>query len=87
MIPKTKNGLDAFSCISAMQKYIRRGMEVEAMHVACEMCHTSKQFCTMVLNRLEIISHEDIGLADPQAVMFVSTCVEQIKRLCGPRRP
>ena len=31
MIPATKNGLNAMTCISAMQKSIRRGMELEAM--------------------------------------------------------
>jgi hypothetical protein len=30
MIPDTKNGLNAMTCISALQKAIRRGMEREA---------------------------------------------------------
>ena len=62
-----------------MQKFIRRGMEVEAMEVACEMGHTSKGFATWVLNRLEIISHEDIGLAAPEIIPLVRTCCEQAK--------
>ena len=31
MIPATRNGLDPFVCLSALQKCIRRGMEREAM--------------------------------------------------------
>jgi hypothetical protein len=58
MIPRSKNGLPALGCISAMQKCIRRGMEREAMQFAVELLSTSKQFHTMVCNRLEIISHE-----------------------------
>lgn len=78
MIPQTKNGLPAMACVSAMQKCIRRGMEKEAMQFACELMHTSKAFHTMVCNRLEIISHEDIDTeANPTIVPFVRTAVEQ----------
>jgi hypothetical protein len=60
MIPETKNGLNAMTCVSAMQKAIRRGMEREAMEFAVELMHTSKGFHTMVCNRLEVICHEDL---------------------------
>jgi replication-associated recombination protein RarA len=59
-MPETGHGLSAHECISAMQKCIRRSMEREAMEFAVELIHTSKSYCTMVCNRLEIISHEDI---------------------------
>ncbi len=78
-IPRTIHGLSPHECISAMQKFIRRGMEVEAMEVTCGMAHTSKGFATWVLNRLEIISHEDIGLAAPEIIPLVRTCCEQAK--------
>jgi replication-associated recombination protein RarA len=68
---RTVNNLDAFLCISAMQKSIRRGLERQAMEFAVEMIHTKKAFCTMVVNRLEVIAHEDVGLADINAVNFV----------------
>jgi hypothetical protein len=56
MIPVTKNvGLNAMTCVSAMQKSIRRGLEREAMEFACELMHTSRAFHTMVCNRLEVI--------------------------------
>ena len=85
MIPNTKNGLPAMACVSAMQKAIRRNMEAEAMEFACELIHTpgqqGKGFLTMVCNRLEIISHEDIDTQlAPHIVVFVATCVEQAKR-------
>jgi replication-associated recombination protein RarA len=66
------------ACLSAMQKSIRRGLEVEAMEFACELIHTSQGFFTMVCNRLEVISHEDIDTcADPTIVPFVKTAMEQ----------
>ena len=76
---QTHNNLNAFECMSAMQKYIRRGEEVEAMAFACELGHTSKQMASMCMNRLIIISHEDIGLADPFMIVFVDTCCRQAK--------
>jgi replication-associated recombination protein RarA len=69
--PRTRNGLDVFVCLSAMQKAIRRGLEREAMEFAVGLIHSGKSFTSMVCNRLEVISHEDIGLADPFAVLFV----------------
>lgn len=85
MIPRTLNGLDPFECICALQKYIRRGMEREAMQVACEMIHSSKQFNSMLCNRLEVIAHEDIGLADESVVTFVATACEQARRHYPPK--
>lgn len=80
MIPPTMNGLPSMACLSALQKFIRRGMEREAMEMACELIHTSKAFNTMVCNRLQIISHEDIDIfADPNIVPFVKASCEQAK--------
>jgi len=80
MIPPTMNGLPTMACVSAMQKCIRRGMEREAMEFACELIHTSKAFCTMVCNRLEVIAHEDIDTcADPTILPFVVAATAQAK--------
>jgi replication-associated recombination protein RarA len=85
MIPPTKNGLPVMACLSAMQKCIRRGMEREAMQFAVELMHTSKQFHTMVCNRLEIISHEDIDTgADPIIVLFVKAAMDQARAWYDP---
>jgi replication-associated recombination protein RarA len=73
MIPKTIHGMPALACISAMQKYIRRGQEKEAMEFASEVMHTSKAFHTMVVNRLLVICHEDLDtLAAPHVFPFVA---------------
>jgi len=78
MIPATRSGLNALTCISALQKCIRRGLEREAMEFACELIHTSKAFHSMVCNRLEVICHEDLDtLAAPHVVPFVSSALAQ----------
>lgn len=79
MIPFTVHKIAPHACISAMQKFIRRGMEREAMEVAVEMGHTSKGFATWVTTRLEIISHEDVGLATPEIITLVRTCCQQAR--------
>ncbi len=79
MIPRTVHNLGAFECLSAMQKCVRRGMEREAMEFACELGHTSKAFATMVTNRLQIISHEDIGLTAPEVILLVHACCQQAR--------
>ena len=77
-IPSTKSGLNAMTCISAMQKAIRRSMEREAMEFAVELMHTSKAFHSMVCNRLEVICHEDLDtLAAPHVVPFVAAALAQ----------
>ena len=87
MIPATVNKMPVFDVLSALQKHIRRGEEREAMHCACELGHTSKAFLTMLCNRLEVIAHEDIGLANPMAVIFTATAVEQARRAYDAKKP
>ena len=82
----TKSGLDAYVCISALQKFIRRGMEREAMTVAIELGCSGKNFFMMMANRLEVITHEDIGLADPDVIPFVRTCTTQAKELYAAKK-
>ena len=77
---RTHNNLNPWDCISAMQKSIRRGLEVEAMQFACEMVYASKAMCTWCCNRLEIVSHEDIDTSSqPHIVPFVHTACTQAK--------
>jgi replication-associated recombination protein RarA len=77
-IPKTHQGLEMLLCLSALQKAVRRGQAEAAMQFASELMHTSKPFFTAVCNRLEVISHEDVG--QRMAIQFTATCVEQAKR-------
>jgi replication-associated recombination protein RarA len=80
MIPLTKNGMNAMSCVSALQKCIRRAQEREAMEFACELMHTSKAFCSMVCNRLAIICQEDLDcVGNPWLVPTVHTFLEHAR--------
>ena len=86
--PRTINGMDPFTCISALQKCIRRGMEREAMSFACELVNSSKAFCTMCCNRLEIICHEDIdNLRQPYIAPFVSAACNLAGRIWDKDKP
>jgi hypothetical protein len=80
MIPPTVHRLPALTCISALQKCIRRGMEREAMEFAVELLHTSKPFCSMVCKRLEVICHEDLDcISQPWLVPFVHAATAQAR--------
>lgn len=64
-----------YETISAMQKSVRRGMEVEAGRYFFEMAEAG--FYSLAVNRLRVIAYEDVGLSDSQAVMFVETALQQ----------
>ncbi|MEX0733310.1 MAG: hypothetical protein WDZ66_03980 [Steroidobacteraceae bacterium] len=87
MMPRTIHGLSAMACISAMQKCIRRNLELEAMRFAVELHLTSKSYSSMVCNRLEVISHEDIDTtAAPWIVPFVATATAQARAWYKPEK-
>ncbi|MGB5101940.1 MAG: hypothetical protein WBO04_01300, partial [Steroidobacteraceae bacterium] len=57
------------------------------MRFAVELHHTSKSFATMVCNRLEIISHEDIDtMAAPWIVPYVRASCEQARSWYDPEK-
>jgi len=64
----TKGGYPLDEVTSALQKCIRRGLEEEAMYWALELADSG--YGQYLWKRLLIISVEDIGLADPQALAF-----------------
>jgi replication-associated recombination protein RarA len=66
---QTENGYPFDEVASALQKTIRRGIEEEAMFWAVEM---ETRFPDYLWKRLQVISVEDIGIADPQAVLYVA---------------
>jgi replication-associated recombination protein RarA len=66
---QTVRGYSMYECISAMQKCIRQNDEEKAMFFAFELAESSWMFKVM-LARLRIITQEDVGLGDPQAVVF-----------------
>jgi replication-associated recombination protein RarA len=66
---QTENGYPFDEVASALQKTIRRGIEEEAMFWAVEM---ETRFPDYLWKRLQVISVEDIGIADPQVVLYVA---------------
>lgn len=88
MIPPTKNGLSAMGCLSALQKCIRRNLELDAMRFAVELHRTSRNFATMVANRLEVIAHEDIdSILAPWVVPYVAAAAAQARNWYKPEKP
>lgn len=74
----TEHGYSAYEVTSALQKAIRRGQEDMAMHWAYELYSCGRM--AILLNRLRIIGAEDIGLGDPQAVVFALHMIECAER-------
>lgn len=68
---KTKQGYRLDEVVSALQKEIRRGNELMASYWAFEM--NDSGFWRYCFKRLQVISGEDIGLANPQAMILVSS--------------
>jgi replication-associated recombination protein RarA len=62
----TINGYDYYEVMSAFQKSIRRGIEDETVFWGIELYESN--FEPHLWNRLFIIAHEDIGIADPTIV-------------------
>ena len=75
----SKHGISADLLISAVQKCIRRGMEDLAMRFADELYITSNFHEEKLWTRLLVISVEDIGFGDPNAMVIVNT-LNQIRK-------
>lgn len=83
----TKNGYEPFEVVSAIQKMIRRGKEEEAMFWVLELEDTNPSW---LWKRLMVIATEDIGLANPSAVMLTKTLwdtYEKMKNMGKKRKP
>ena len=79
-IPATHGGHNAFVMMSALQKHIRRGEEAQAAYAAFQFLMTDNATLRgMLMNRLIIISHEDIGMASPTCILVVATAVDQAR--------
>lgn len=65
----TAHGYPLDEVVSAMQKEIRRGHEIEAMFWAFEIARSG--MVKYVWRRLGVIACEDVGLADPMAAVVV----------------
>ena len=67
----TVNGFDMFEVVSAMQKSIRRCKEDDALYWGVEMFESG--FVSYAWKRLIIIAMEDVGMADPNAIVQIKT--------------
>lgn len=68
---RTKQGYKLDEVVSALQKCIRRSDELMASYWAFEMNESGYwRYC---FRRLQVISGEDIGLANPEALILVSS--------------
>ena len=74
-----------WECVSALQKAIRRGQEVEALHWFYEL--EAAKLYALAANRVRICSQEDIGLADHNAVIFVHITLTDAERLYKGKNP
>jgi replication-associated recombination protein RarA len=68
---RTKNGYKLDEIVSALQKEIRRGNELMASYWAFEM--NDSGFWRYCFRRLQVIAGEDVGLANPEAMVLVSS--------------
>lgn len=66
---QTESGYPFDEVASSLQKTIRRGLEEDAMYWAAEM---ESRYPDYLWRRLQVISVEDIGIADPQVVLYVA---------------
>ncbi len=67
----TKNGYKLDEVVSALQKEIRRGNELMAKYWALEMNESGYwRYC---FRRMMVISGEDVGLANPEAMILISS--------------
>lgn len=67
---KTKNDFPLFEVTSALQKSIRRSLEKDAMYWAMEL---EAKYHAYLWKRLTVIASEDIGLADNQMAILISS--------------
>jgi len=68
--PKLIEGYKFDETVSALQKCIRRGIEFDAVFFAAIIYKSG--FSMYLARRLRIIAHEDIGIANPQALILAN---------------
>lgn len=69
-----KNGDNHYDILSALQKSIRGSDENAAIHYAARLIEAGD--IISLCRRLMVIASEDIGLAYPQAISIVKSCVD-----------
>jgi MgsA AAA+ ATPase C terminal len=72
--PPTRRSYSPYECVSQIQKAIRRGQEETAIFFALELDDSG--YSGWAFARLKIIASEDVGIADPLAVLIVRAMYE-----------
>jgi len=72
---KTKNGYEFLEVVSTLQKTIRRGLIEDSFYWALELSEGG--YHPYLWNRLKVIANEDIGIADPLAIILIHTLAEE----------
>lgn len=84
---KTPGGYSYGDASSALQKSIRRGLEDDALFWATELDLAGQ--ASHAWKRLKVIACEDVGLADPQAVVVIHALSQlwlELKKTETPER-
>lgn len=66
-----------YECLSAMQKSIRRGLELDAGRFFFELAEG--RWAYMAINRLMVIAHEDVGTGDMLSALFALRGVDDAR--------
>ena len=78
MTVRSPNGYSPYDLMSAMQKFIRRSMEKEAL-----WCFYELEACNLysiASNRLAVIVYEDCGMANPDLCNSIHGHIEQMNK-------
>lgn len=77
----TPRGYARDECVSALQKEIRRGRELEAVWWAMELVEMGD--VDGLWRRLCVIAAEDVGMGDPEALEQFNICLSLFRRARG----
>ncbi|MGE4300842.1 MAG: hypothetical protein AB7F40_04475 [Victivallaceae bacterium] len=78
MTKPTPNGFSPYELVSAMQKFIRRSMEREALYCFYEL--EAAGLYNVAANRLCISIYEDVGMANPSLTNSIPMHIEQMQK-------
>lgn len=74
---KTPKNYNAYELMSAMQKFIRRSMEKEALFCFYEM--ESAGLFAHIKNRLHVTVYEDVGIANKELLFSIDSMINQLQ--------
>ena len=74
----TPNGFNPYELMSGLQKFIRRGLEEEALYCFYEL--EAANLYNVAQNRLAIIIYEDCGIENPELLNSIPFHIEQMNK-------